>query len=100
VRIAEIVRGAVRAVDHAARLGGDEFGVLLAATGDAEAVAVAERIRDLVGALLPVDGVRLSASLGVADAPVGMTAEAVLRRAGAALHAAKRAGKNRVERAA
>jgi diguanylate cyclase (GGDEF)-like protein len=94
VCVAEIVSGAVRFVDHAARLGRDELGLVLPATPAAAAQRVAERIRDLVCAALPVGGLPLSVSLGVAAAQDARSAD-VVRRAGAALHAAKQ-GTNQV----
>lgn len=99
--VADVMRSALRVVDHAARLGGDEFGVVMPSTPADAAALVAERIRGAIEALPLPGGVRLSASLGVATcvAPrgVGFAADEVTARADAALYAAKRAGKNRVE---
>ncbi len=100
-RVADVLRVSVRAVDHAARLGGDEFGVVMPATRAADAAAVAERIRDRVDSLLCPGGSRLTASLGVAawrgTRGSGFAENDLIARADAALYAAKRRGKNRVE---
>jgi diguanylate cyclase (GGDEF)-like protein len=100
-RVADVLRASVRAVDHAARLGGDEFGVVMPATHADDAASVAERVRDRVDSLLQPGGGRLTASLGVAGWRGGRGHGApdmdVVARADAALYAAKRRGRNRVE---
>ena len=93
----------LRDVDVPARLGGEEFAVLVPETSLAGALAVAERLRTLVGApLLFRHGEEISAtaSFGVAELLPGEGADALLRRADAALYRAKAAGKNTVSVAA
>ena len=86
---------------YAARLGGEEFLVVLPATSLAEGVGVAERLRaDLAGrdwrAL--TGEVPVTASIGVAAAPVDALARAaLLREADRRLYAAKAGGRDRVE---
>jgi diguanylate cyclase (GGDEF)-like protein/PAS domain S-box-containing protein len=90
--------GAIREGDFAARWGGEEFVVLAQHTGAPEAMALAERLRAMVGsALISVPGGTLvvTASIGVATALPGEPADDVLARADAALFTAKRAGRNR-----
>jgi diguanylate cyclase (GGDEF)-like protein len=100
-RVADVLRASVRTVDHAARLGGDEFAVVMPATRAADAAAVAERVRDRVDSLVCPGGARLTASLGVAAwrgaRGNGFAEGDLIARADAALYAAKRRGKNRVE---
>jgi diguanylate cyclase (GGDEF)-like protein len=81
--------------DLLARFGGDEFLLLLADTGTAEAVEIAERIRGAIEVLELPNGVTVS--IGVAGV-VGrqITIEALLTEADGALYRAKQAGRNRV----
>ncbi len=100
---AERLLGAVRSDDTVARLGGDEFAVLLEGTHlehvEAEAVAVAERVT--VALRAPIDvaghGRTLAASIGIAAAGARgpASADALLRRADAAMYAAKASGGGR-----
>jgi diguanylate cyclase (GGDEF)-like protein len=98
-------RGAIREnVDWVARYGGEEFVVVLPDTDLAAAVAVAEKIRRLCehGALATDAGeLKFTASFGVAALaggaePNAAAAEALLRRADAALYRSKREGRNLV----
>ena len=100
--VADALRRCVREVDVVARFGGDEFLVLLPSTHFAGSVTVAERIwRDAgefsQGLDLP-QPMRVTLSLGVALFPSRdiRTKDQLLRAADAALHHAKREGKNRV----
>jgi len=82
----------------AGRLGGEEVALLLEAPLD-EAVALAERFRQSVGALAIEAGERtiaISCSIGVAQWKPHETIDALLRRADLALYEAKHAGRNRV----
>lgn len=100
--VAESLRRSVREVDVIARFGGDEFLVLLPSTHFAGSVTVAERIwHEVVDR--PVlseqgDPARPTLSVGVALFPSRdvRTKDQLLRAADAALHNAKREGKNRV----
>ncbi len=98
VAVAERLLSATRGSDTVARLGGDEFAVLLegARAGD-DAAVVVPRIRDALAQAVTVGGrpVRVSASIGVAAARPGDTADDVLRHADVALYRAKDAGRNR-----
>jgi diguanylate cyclase (GGDEF)-like protein len=80
------------------RLGGEEFAVVLPATELDQAIAMAERLRDRV---LRIDlsrwlgERRVTVSIGVATSvPTRDSSSAMLRRADAALYAAKDAGRN------
>jgi diguanylate cyclase (GGDEF)-like protein len=96
VQIARRVASSVRHVDAVARLGGDEFAVLLASTpGDHEAT-LARRV--LAALELPVTvkttTVAVAASIGIATAELGETADELLRNADLAMYTAKAAGGN------
>lgn len=83
----------LRATDVPCRLGGDEFAVILCDTPQAEALAVAERIRADVERAFARAAVTVSA--GVASVPThAATAEKLLASADGALYAAKRGGRN------
>lgn len=91
-----------REVDVVARIGGEEFAVLLPSTGLDAAIEAAERLRAAI-ALEPAryDGAAIdyTVSAGVAVAHDGEAGiDLLLRQADRALYAAKRAGRNRVER--
>ncbi len=94
-RLTDIVRG----VDTVARLGGDEFGILLEELDlDREALEIAERLCAAIAEPLQVAGrdLRTSASIGVAWAGEGSTAEELLRNADVAMYVAKDRGKDQV----
>ncbi len=93
-------RSALRSLDTIGRLGGEEFAVLLVGTGIEDGAAVAERIRAAVAAM-PVAAeagpIGITVSIGLAAAGPGETLQDAMRRADAALYAAKHGGRNRVE---
>jgi diguanylate cyclase (GGDEF)-like protein/PAS domain S-box-containing protein len=99
-RVAERIAGSLRAGDTAARIGGDEFVVVCESLPDpAEAGLVAERIRQALGADIPLreHSVAAPVSIGIAVSSDGSTAESLLRDADAAMYVAKRAGGHRWE---
>jgi diguanylate cyclase (GGDEF)-like protein len=89
-----------RETDIVARLGGEEFVLLLPETNESAAGLVAERLRKQVenhSGAFPNNGTRISASIGIAGATLGMSSfEVLLKRADEALYDAKRRGRNRV----
>jgi diguanylate cyclase (GGDEF)-like protein/PAS domain S-box-containing protein len=100
LEVAARLQADLRVSDVAARLGADDFAVLLGGVADSgEAMAAAQRVRDVLGAPFSIDGqtFHLTASVGVAHTVVDRTttAEDLLRQADAAMHAAKEAGKDR-----
>jgi diguanylate cyclase (GGDEF)-like protein len=103
--VADVLREFSREIDAPARYGGEELAVILPQTDSAGAEQLAERIRAAIEELrVPrVDGqgsLRLRASFGVAAMPESAADKATLiAAADAALYRAKRAGRNRVERA-
>jgi diguanylate cyclase (GGDEF)-like protein len=100
IAVAGACRQNRRASDVVGRLGGEEFVLLLPETDQAQAMVVAERLRERVAAqLLHVHKVqfRLTISLGVAEATLGMSGiDALLRAADEALYRAKHEGRNRL----
>ncbi|BAW02315.1 diguanylate cyclase [Thermus thermophilus] len=97
--LAACLEGHVRQSDRAVRLGGEEFAVVMPETSLAQAIHLAERLRQKVAALKVPPVEHLSASLGVAQASPTDSPLSLLRRADEAMYRAKRKGKNRVEAA-
>jgi diguanylate cyclase (GGDEF)-like protein len=96
IALVETLRAHVRAGDIVARFGGDEFMVLLPAC-DHEAAA--SRMQAVIRALREVrigDGVRLTASVGIAIDRPGESFDSWFARADEALYRAKQAGRDRV----
>jgi len=100
--VAEAMSGTIRPYDAVGRFGGEEFLVVLPGCDEINATSHAERLRLAIQRLIVKSGraeVRCTASLGVTV--VGpeswIDAEAAIQAADAAMYAAKRAGRNRVE---
>ncbi|UJA19759.1 EAL domain-containing protein [Thermoleophilia bacterium SCSIO 60948] len=92
------LRATVRDADLAARVGGEEFALLLASADAEEAIAVANRVRQRISAVAPLE-LELTMSAGVAVFPADAADPgALLSRADRALKAAKLAGKDRTRR--
>ncbi len=101
-RIARILAGTLRGGDVLVRLEEDEFLFVLLATDAGRAAAVAEEARSrLRSSGLPAGNatIRVTISAGVAARLPDEAKEATVARARAALAAAKKAGRNRVETA-
>ncbi|MDP9819869.1 GGDEF domain-containing protein [Spirilliplanes yamanashiensis] len=88
VEVARRLTAAVRAGDTVARLGGDEFAVIVAGDG---AGAVPARVAAALAEPFAVGDT--GASIGVAHARPGQSADAVLHEADLAMYAAKARGK-------
>lgn len=96
---------ATRPGDVIGRIGGDEFAVMCEGIGDdVAAMELAERVRQAVTGQMTIQSVdvRTGASIGVAlssvdVAPLGDTAEALLRDADTAMYRAKMRGRSRCE---
>ena len=93
IEVARTLRAQLRAGDQLLRIGGDEFVSIMDATMEAEAVAIAERMRtSLHGVALPHGRARISA--GVAAGAGGV--HALWLAADEALSKAKKDGRDRV----
>jgi diguanylate cyclase (GGDEF)-like protein len=85
--------------DHVARYGGEEFAVLLASASMSEAVAVAARIHAAIAEPMQLptgETIRVTASIGLAQATAQEPAQQLLARADRATYAAKEAGRDQL----
>lgn len=99
--VSRVIAATLRGSDIFGRLGGEEFAVALVETGEAEAIAVANRICRAVSdaEIAAPNGppVRLTVSIGLTQLlgrKIGF--DGILNEADQAMYAAKRAGRNRV----
>jgi len=99
IRVAELLRAAVRPQDVVARLGGDEFVIVLVHVDAREAEELGERVVESLRDPLTLDGrvIHVTASIGVVVSYPGATAEAMLQTADCAMYKAKGGGKDRLE---
>lgn len=99
--VAGRLRSCVRATDVVCRLGGDEFVVILSAPIDERSTLhIAQKMVDSISErfVLGTDSVKVSTSLGIARFPAHAQDSGTLQsRADAAMYAAKREGKNRLQ---
>jgi diguanylate cyclase (GGDEF)-like protein len=105
--VSGVLQEQMRSYDRAGRFGGEEFAVLLPQTHEAQALAIAERLRMVIAALsVPVDEddqegacVRVTVSIGVAALDQAGTAgtdlTTLLAAADSALYRAKQDGRNK-----
>jgi len=98
--VARCISENLRPHDLLVRFGGEEFAVLLPETDEAEAIAVAERLRTMV-ALAEIRYADISfcttISIGIRPACKKETLEGLINGADCALYRAKALGRNRVE---
>ena len=98
-RVAQACRGALRPNDHIGRTGGEEFMALLPGASEADALAIADRLRAAVealgfGGLAPT--LRVTISAGVATRDGEDTLARLSAVADELLYRAKELGRNRV----
>jgi two-component system cell cycle response regulator len=98
---AQVVSAMIRAEDVFARVGGEEFAVICRGADNAQAFAVAERMRQSVAAhTFAVDDatIAVAVSAGVASVPASgiEDAQGLIAAADQALYEAKRSGRNQV----
>lgn len=94
-----LIRRYVRFNDFFGRWGGEEFVIVLDAISEDDALLVADRIRSAVSEyVFPIGGgIHLTASFGVAAAPVHATNHTeLINMADKAMYSAKRLGRNQV----
>jgi diguanylate cyclase (GGDEF)-like protein len=98
--LADVIRGSLRCADTAFRYGGEEFTILLPETVGADAVLVAERLRqsfeDVVLSPAPELQVHMTISLGVGQYCHDEQESAFMKRVDGCMYTAKQHGKNRV----
>ncbi|WP_255511729.1 bifunctional diguanylate cyclase/phosphodiesterase [Mitsuaria sp. TWR114] len=97
--ISKRLSGALRDSDTLARLGGDEFVALLPGCTVEDAMHVADKLRAVLEAPIPLDGsharVQMTASIGVCGFPKdGQDLDQLLKNADIAMYEAKRAGRD------
>lgn len=103
VAVVEKVRSCIRGIDLFARFGGDEFVIILPETPKAEAIPVAERVRNTVAECCThisdlADGLRLTISIGLASKRSHQNRfHDLLEVANSLERRAKEKGRNRVE---
>jgi diguanylate cyclase (GGDEF)-like protein len=99
--VAALIRGVLDGRGETCRYGGDEFVAMLPGLGKADALVLAERVRDAVAQhRFEKDGVCVAPtiSIGASAAPEdGGEADELFRAADQALYRAKAAGKNQVK---
>jgi diguanylate cyclase (GGDEF)-like protein len=100
IEVARRARMALRAGDFVARMGGEEFAALLPMAAEADARAVAERIRHAIAHPPIAAGehmIQVTVSIGgYSSAGEAHALEAMLRNADKALYQAKHGGRDRV----
>jgi two-component system, cell cycle response regulator len=98
---AQRVQSGVREADFVCRLGGEEFVVIMPEAEQRYAASIAERVRQLVEAEpFAIESgakhVRVTVSIGLAEARGDRSPDAFFRRADKALYRSKHEGRNRV----
>lgn len=94
--VAAILRVTARDGDLVSRFGGEEFCILLPKTSLKEATAAAERFRRKI-ASAPIEGLSITASLGVSERTLGARQPSqLLEQADQSLYVAKEQGRNQV----
>lgn len=96
---AQVVTGNLRITDLVGRVGGEEFAALLPCSV-MDARIAAERVRaafENAGVAIDGEPLQTSVSIGIAGGAIGTPIEVLFASADAALYAAKRGGRNRIE---
>jgi diguanylate cyclase (GGDEF)-like protein len=97
--LGRVLRASLRDTDAVGRYGGEEFLVVLPVADAAQAATPLERIRSAVAAArfkaLPAE-LQATVSIGVAEYRRGEDADEAVKRADAAVYAAKAQGRNRI----
>jgi polar amino acid transport system substrate-binding protein len=96
-QVAALIREQCRSTDLPGRWGGEEFLIVCPETELSAASVLAERLRERIAGHQFDQIQHQTISLGLANFTTGDTPDSLLARADAALYAAKRLGRNRVE---
>ncbi|MEL6546722.1 MAG: sensor domain-containing diguanylate cyclase [Myxococcota bacterium] len=99
--VARFLRGETRETDRTARYGGDEFVVVAPHTDKTDAMMLGQRLAERLAAEVftvgDVEGLKVTASIGVATFPDdGESPETLLEAADRAMYMSKALGRNRV----
>lgn len=97
-KTSSVVQGNVRAGDLFARWGGEEFLLALPGVSGHRACLLAEKLRQVIADVSYPQGLRMTASFGVAQAQKNEAFADLLERVDQAMYSAKRSGRNRVVR--
>src|SRR5215471_1394095 len=98
--IVSLVKNRSRKLDLLFRIGGEEFLLLLPDTQEAAGAVLAEQLRGSIAESSLLQDRRVTVSVGVGELRAGESPDAWMKHADDALYAAKKAGRNRVFRAA
>jgi diguanylate cyclase (GGDEF)-like protein/PAS domain S-box-containing protein len=97
-RLGAVIRGSIRRTDSGYRYGGEEFTVILTETRGRDAGVAAERLRksfaDEIFFPVPLEPVRVTVSIGIADYHEGEEIASFVKRADQNMYEAKSKGKN------
>ncbi len=94
--VGQALKHELRGHDAVGRYGGEEFAVLLTEVDATSAVDIADRVRGRIAGIRPGDGIRVTASIGLALRRSSGTLNDLLANADSALYRAKAAGRDRV----
>ncbi|MBB4196842.1 hypothetical protein CCR94_06445 [Rhodoblastus sphagnicola] len=99
-QVARRISVLLRPQDFVARIGGDEFVAVISSAGPHDASAIAQRVLEAFRTpFLPGDlRVLVTASIGIANIPAGMSPSEALRQSDTAMYHAKRSGRDQVAR--
>jgi len=98
IKIAEVIRSKVRATDLVGRWGGEEFLIISPETDIGGGFSLAGKIRSRLESIYLGKIGHRTASFGVTAFDDGDDIGAIIARADAGLYAAKRGGRNRIEK--
>jgi diguanylate cyclase (GGDEF)-like protein len=98
--IVNVVRSRARKTDLLFRMGGEEFVLLLPDTSEADAMTLADDVREAIAVSPLLDGHKVTVSIGVGPASPGDSVESWIKATDAAMYEAKESGRNRVVRRA
>jgi diguanylate cyclase (GGDEF)-like protein/PAS domain S-box-containing protein len=97
-KLGEVIRNSIRKTDSGYRYGGEEFTVILPETSGQNAVVAAERLRkrfaDEIFFPVPLEPVRVTVSVGIANYRDGEEIASFVKRADQNMYEAKTKGKN------